>query len=250
MIVLAVQDERAAGGVDVARADRSGYFDAMADLAAVSGYAVVVAFTTLPVLAVIAVLLDSGKASRGWAVTCGYALGLAVVFAAASFGLGQLPLPRLRVRGVTELAAGTLLLLLAAGLWLWRRHRAARRPRTEADHRRPRKAHPLSSPRATFVGVQFAFHPENLALTFAAASHITELTWPGRIATAVWFALVGVSTVAIPSFAFGVAGDRTRDRLAKLRTAIDTHSFVLTELLLAAVGALLVGLGLWRVLSL
>jgi hypothetical protein len=37
----------------------------MAQLASVVGYAVVVAFTTLPVLAVIAVLLDTGRPARG-----------------------------------------------------------------------------------------------------------------------------------------------------------------------------------------
>lgn len=228
--------------------DRTGYFDAMADVAAVSGYAVVVAITTLPVLAVIAVLLESGTASRGWALTGGYAVALALVFAAASFGLGQIPLPRLRVRGVTELAAGILLLLVAVGLLGWRRRRAGR-PRHDKA-RRSHPSRPLSMTRAVALGAQFAFHPENLALTFAAATHVTDVAWQERVATAVWFAVVGVSTVALPSLAFAVAGDRMRDRFVRLRDGIVAHSFVLTELLLGAVGVLLVGLGLWRVLSL
>ncbi len=214
-------------------------------LGAVSGYAVVVAITTLPVLAVIAVLLETGKAARGWQLTAGYAVGLTALFAAASFGLGRLPLPHVRIRGVTELAAGVLLLAAAGGFWLWRRSRAGRPPRTPT-----RRTHPaMTGARAILVGAQFALHPENLALTFAAASHVIDVGAAERIGFAVWFAAVGVSTVAVPSLAFAVAGERTRERLTRIRTAIDAHGVLITVVLLSAVGALLVGIGLWRVLS-
>ena len=61
----------------------------MAQLAAVVGYAVVVAFTMLPVLTVIAVLLDTGQPERGWQLTAGYAAGLIALFVLASFGLAS-----------------------------------------------------------------------------------------------------------------------------------------------------------------
>ena len=218
----------------------------MADLASVSGYGLVVAVTTLPVLAVIAVLLDSGRASRGWVFTAAYALGLVVVFAAASFGLSQLRLPRLQAPGVTSLAAGVVLLLVLAALWLWRRGRpiatAPVPPVPAAAHMGPR--------RAGLIGLQFAVHPENLALTFAAAAHVIDFSTAERLLTAVWFAIIGVSTVAIPTLAFAVSGGSTRARLTRVRDAIAAHKMLLTELLLAVAGLGLVVLGLWRVLRL
>lgn len=220
----------------------------MADLASVTGYAIVVAITALPVLGVIAVLLDSGRAARGWVFTGCYASGLVVVFVVASFGLAQLQIPRLRVRGVTELAAGVLLLAVAGTLWLVRRRHASR-PHGAAV-RPARSAAPVGARRAAVIGLQFAMHPENVALTFAAAAHVTDLPAALRVVSALWFALVGVSTVALPTVVFAVSGHKTRQRLATLRDRIDARKVLLTEVLLTVVGLLLIVLGLWRMLSL
>jgi threonine/homoserine/homoserine lactone efflux protein len=220
---------------------------AMAQYGAVVGYAVVVAFTVLPLLAVIAVLLDSERPARGWQLTAGYAFGLGMLFTAASFGLAHLPLPRLGDLGLVEALAGAALLLVAGALWLWRRHRA-RDPRPPRAHGTP-SAHQMGAGRAVLVGAQFAIHPENLALTFAAATHVANLTDPQRLVAAALFALVGVSTVALPTVAFTLAGDRTRDRLTALRRAVERHGPLLTEVLLTAAGLVLLGLGCARLLA-
>jgi Sap, sulfolipid-1-addressing protein len=220
----------------------------VAQFAAVGGYAVVVAFTVLPVLAVIAMLLDSRKPSRGWELTAGYAVALGALFAAASFGLARLPFPRLSISGVTEVVAGLLLLAVAGGLWLWGRQRASR-PRRSSTAQAP-SARNIPESRAVLVGAQFAVHPENLALTFAAAAHVADLGALERLAAAVLFAVIGVSTVALPTLAFAIAGERTRDRLSRLRDAIEARRLLLTELVVAAIGLLLVGIGTWTILSL
>lgn len=219
----------------------------MAQLAAVGGYAIVVAFTMLPILAVTAVLLDSGRAARGWQLTAGYAVGLAVIFVAASFGLARLSLPSLRDHGAIELSAGVVLLLVAAGLWWWRRTRAGRPHRPGRGHRPV--ADRISARRSVLVGLQFAVHPENLALTFAAAAHVTDLTEVQRLGAAMFFTAVGVSTVVGPTIAYTVAGDRTKERLTRLRDAITEHGALLAEVLLAAAGIVLVVLGLVQTLS-
>jgi hypothetical protein len=103
--------------------------------------------------------------------------------------------------------------------------------------------------RAVLVGAQFAIHPENLALTFAAASHVADLADSQRFAAAVLFALVGVSTVALPTLAYTVAGDRTRDRLTELRRAVERHGPLLTEVLLTVAGLVLLALGSARLLA-
>lgn len=219
----------------------------MAQIVAVGGYAAVVAFTVLPFLAVVAVLLDSGNPRRGWELTAGYALGLLAVFAAASFGLARVHLPRLRDTGVVEVIAGALLLLIAGGMWWWRRDgTATHRP---ARPRRRRPASEIGTGHTVLLGAQFAVHPENLALTFAAASHVTNVTDPQKVAAALVFVAIGVVTVALPTLAFSIAGDRTRDRLAQLRRSVDQHGPMLTEVVLAVVGLILLGLGLWSVLS-
>jgi hypothetical protein len=104
--------------------------------------------------------------------------------------------------------------------------------------------------RAVLVGLQFAVHPENLALTFAAAAHVSDLAASQRLTAALLFAAIGVSTVALPTFAFRVAGDRVRDRLDRLRQAILAHGLLITRVLLAACGVFLVALGAWNLFSL
>lgn len=213
----------------------------MAQLAAVVGYAVVVAFTMLPVLMVTAVLLDTGRPERGWQLTAGYAAGLVVLFVLASFGFARLSLPRFRDAGGVEIVAGLLLLVVAIGLGYWHPHRSGTRTHTTKT---------MTVRRAVLVGLQFAVHPENLALTFAAAAHVSDLPASTRLAAALVFAAVGVSTVALPTLAFQVSGDRIRDRLDRLRTAILAHGLLITRVLLAACGVFLVGLGLWSLFSL
>ena len=208
--------------------------------ATVAGYAVVVAFTTLPILAVIAVLLDTGRPARGWQLTAGYAAGLVVLFVLASYGLARVSLPQFRDAGGIEIVAGLLLLAIAFALGYWHPHHTATRAHTTK---------PMTPRRAVLVGLQFAVHPENLALTFAAAAHVSDLPASQRLASALVFAAIGVSTVALPTFAFRVAGERIRDRLDRLREAIITHGLLITRLLLGGCGVLLVGLGLWNLFT-
>ena len=212
----------------------------MAQLAAVVGYAVVVAFTMLPVLTVIAVLLDTGRPARGWQLTAGYAVGLVALFVLASFGLAQLSLPRFRDAGGIEIVAGLLLLATAVALGYWHPHRSTTKAHT---------AKPMTARRAVLVGLQFAVHPENLALTFAAAAHVSDLATTQRLTAALLFAAIGVSTVALPTFAFRLAGNRIRDRLDRLRHAILAHGLLITRVLLAACGVFLVALGVRNLLA-
>lgn len=212
----------------------------MGHYATVAGYAVVVAFTTLPVLAVIAVLLDTGRPARGWQLTAGYAAGLIVLFVAASFGLARVSLPQFRDAGGIEIVAGLLLLAIAIVLGYWHPHHTATKAHT---------AKPMTPRRATLVGLQFAVHPENLALTFAAAAHVSDLPAGERLTSALIFTAIGVSTVALPTFAFRVAGERIRDRLDRLRQAILRHGLLITRLLLGACGVFLIALGLWNLFS-
>jgi hypothetical protein len=78
----------------------------MAQLATVPGYALVVAFTMLPVLTVISGPSDTGPPERGWQLTSGYAGGLVALLILAAFGLGGVSLPRFRDAGGVEIVGG------------------------------------------------------------------------------------------------------------------------------------------------
>ena len=213
--------------------------------ASITGYAVVVAFTTLPILAAIGVILGTRRASSGGWLAAGYAVGLAVVFVLAGLGAGRLRWPAwASPNAVVEVGAGIVLVVVAAVWALWERHRQLLG--TPPSHRflaRVRRLGPLS---CILVGFQFAFHPENLILTVAAASHTAQTPWPGRALVVLWFCLVGVSTVLVPTFMYVASADRARARLESLHAWLGTHGVLITIALVFVAGLVLIAFGWWR----
>lgn len=223
--------------------------DTLSAFLAVTGYGLVVAFTTLPVISVIAVLLGTKKAANGVWFTVSYAIGLAIVFTLASIGVDQIRWPRTRTpSGVLEVCAGALLLLVAGGWWLWSRRRS-RHPKEESDSGFLRWMSSIGPVTCALVGFQFAFHPENLVLTVAAASRTAGLDGPGTVAVLVWFCVVGVSTVAVPTILYAASGEQARARLEAIQDWIRRHGSTLTIVLLLGVGLVLIGLGVYDIVT-
>ncbi|NUL44515.1 hypothetical protein F7P69_04805 [Cellulosimicrobium funkei] len=216
-------------------------------LLAATGYGLVVAFTTMPVISIIAVLLGTKKTSNGVWLTIGYASGLAVVFVLAVAGVSELPWPHLRrPSGVFDVLAGILLVIVAGGWWLWSR-RQPRAQARESDNRFMRWLASLGPTSCAMVGFQFGFHPENLVLTIATARTTIDLGWAMTLVVLAWFCLVGVSTVVGPTLMYASSGDRAAERLATLRDWIRVHGPTLTVVVLLLAGAALIGLGVWRI---
>ncbi|MFW6599192.1 GAP family protein [Propionibacteriaceae bacterium Y2011] len=196
----------------------------------------------------IAVLLGTKRAASGAWLTIGYAAGLAILFALGALGAQQIAWHPLRGNsGVFELFAGVVLLFVATVWLIWDRRRAPR-PEHKSGNRFLDWLSTLGPFSCLVVGFQFAFHPENLILTFAAAGTTRQLNLLPTVLILVWFCVVGVSTVAVPTVLYVTSGESARTKLKSVRDWIDAHGAMLTVVLLYGVGALLTGLGLYNLL--
>lgn len=213
----------------------------------VTGYALVVAFTTMPVLSVLAVLLGTRRASRGLWLSAGYAVGLAVVFGIATLGVDRVSwVRRFYPTGLFNLVAGLLLILVAVAWWFWDRRKKARATSSTANSKFLDWMGTLGPFSCSAVGFQFAFHPENLVLTFAAAGQVLNMRFIPATVVMVWFCLIGVSTVAVPSLIYAQSGDRARAWLESVRDWLQANGTTITVALLLAVGVALTAVGVYQ----
>ena len=90
-----------------------------------------VAFTALPLVTVVALLLDTRRPVVGWVFTGSYAAGIFLVYVFFSIGAVGIGIPAIAPDGATEIAAGVILLGTATVLALMppRPHRERARTR-------------------------------------------------------------------------------------------------------------------------
>ncbi|MFV0435250.1 MAG: GAP family protein [Leucobacter sp.] len=210
-----------------------------------SGYGAITAFHTLPILTVIALLLSVRKVSVGIWFAAGYVLGLALVFGLAMFGVKQF----FSLRGFDpswylDIAAGLVLIVSAIAWWCWRRKRpTARTHRLASLLSTLQRMGPLG---AALIGLQFAFHPDCLLLVVAAAGHTAQLSTLAKAGLALWFALLGSSTVIGVTLFYARAGVRAHTRLRILRIWIRNNAARIGFYLVLSIGAALIALGSWQ----
>lgn len=212
--------------------------------------ALTVAFTTLPIVATLAVLVNSRSSTRGWMITAGYFVGLTAVMSAATFGIlrvgsiGQAP-PLLPV---VEVLAGVALVVLGVIRLVRRRlgrSGSGRLSRLTSASRLVASFRRLTNPRTFAIGFSFALHPENLLLCAAASVRITggDLSIGERAVLVVAFALVGISTVAIPTLLYGVSADHVRPALQRVSAWLSRNTGTVTSVIIIAIGVVLIILG-------
>lgn len=212
---------------------------------AVTPYALVVAFTTMPVLSVLAVLLGTRRASRGLWLATGYAAGLLIVFTLAELGIAEISwIRRFHPTGLFNLAAGLLLILVAVLWWIWDRRRVAGAEGLRSSNKFLDWMGTLGPFSCGLIGFQFAFHPANLVLTIVAAREVVNLRGLPATLVMLWFCLVGVSTVALPSLFYARSGEGARARLQSVRDWLEANGTTITVTLVLAVGVALSLLGL------
>lgn len=211
-----------------------------------------VAFSTVPIMVMLALLLSPRRRRVGVAYLVGYAGGLAFVTVGFTAGLraiprGDQPLPDV-VIGVAEILIG------AAGLWfaIWsfvrgrrRRGEAGADPQLPAWLRRVGDLRPAS---ALLVGLALNLRPKALVLAAAAAlalnaGELTPLGW--AIGTAVYLA-IGLSTVAAPVIVVWRSGDRARPTLERTHDWVARNSYIVTTFVVTMVAVVLIGDGISR----
>ncbi|TXK16387.1 GAP family protein [Homoserinibacter sp. GY 40078] len=210
-----------------------------------------VAFSSVPIMAMLGILLSRWGRSSGPAYLLGYAIGLAVVTVGFTAGLRAIPrvaspIPPV-LFGVIELLLGAVCIATAVLSF-----RAARRSIRAGERREPslllRHAGNLRPVPAFGIGLALNLRPKALVLATAAAVALTagSITPVGWVIVTVVYLVIGLSTVAAPVFLAWREGERSRVVLERMRGWLEGNSYIVTSVVVFMVGVVLVGDGLTR----
>lgn len=213
---------------------------------AVLSFAVGVAISPVPIIAVILMLFSRRARVNGSLFAVGWAVALAVVsglaYALAEQGDASTSTTTTDVIAWGKIALGVLFLVLAVRTWRKRPApgAAGEMPRWMAgiDAFTPGKALGLS---VLLAGV----NPKNLMLSIAAGTSVAGLGLPGE---AVWslvvFVVVGTLSIAAPVVYYLVGGDGAKGRLDELKGWLAVHNDAVMAVLFLVFGADLIAKGL------
>jgi cytochrome c biogenesis protein CcdA len=207
-------------------------------------FAVGVAISPVPIIAVILMLVTPKARVNGPAFLVGWLLGLAVIGAlvlvfAGSANANDGGQPATWV-DVLKLVLGLLLVVVAARQWRGRPH---------GDEEPPAPTwmgaiDSFTPPKALGAGAVLAgANPKNLLLAIGAAAAIAQTAIPGgeqAVAYAV-FALIGTIGVATPIVIFFLLGDRAGPILERLKGWMAHQNGVIMAVLCLVIGAKLIG---------
>jgi len=210
--------------------------------------AIAVAFSTMPILAAIVILLSPyGSRSAipfliGWV---GGMFALALLMTALSQFLPESRLPRRtdRTIGWLEIAVGAALILV--GVW------TLLRSRKRSQHTIPKWMNSIEKlgPWSSFgFGILLNIRPKGLLLATAAGLALrADADSAAEVALVLGiYTLIGASTVAIPVLASVVARKEVQPRLVSAREWLLGHGEVLTSIILLFVGIIVIVVGIQR----
>jgi hypothetical protein len=210
-------------------------------------FAVGVALSPVPIIAVILMLVTPRARANGPAFVVGWLAGLAIVGAvvlllAKPADANDDGEPATWV-GVLKLLLGALLLLVALRQWQGRPHEGEEAPTPKwmgaIEAFTPGKALGAG---AVLAGA----NPKNLLLAVGAAAAIAQTGIPGgeqAVAYAV-FALIGTVGVGAPVVIYFALGDRSGPVLDRLKGWMGRHNAVIMSVLCLVIGAKLIGDGI------
>jgi threonine/homoserine/homoserine lactone efflux protein len=208
-------------------------------------FAVGIAISPVPIIAVILVLFSPRARSNGPAFVLGWALGLslvsAVVYILADAGDVATDQSASDSSYSIKLALGVLLLVLAFRNWR-KQSRAA-----DGGARTPKWMGAIDSftpVKTTALAVALtALNPKNLTLSIAAAASIAQAgasTAQAVVALVVFVVLASV-TIAAPVAVYLTGGDRAASTLDGWKAWLSDHSAAVMGGLFLVFGALLIG---------
>ncbi|WP_396641503.1 GAP family protein [Microbacterium sp.] len=201
-----------------------------------------VAFTTIPIVTTIVVVLSSGTSRPGWLITIGYAAALLVIVGLFAGVLHAVRLPQFGDKtliGWIEVVAGLLMVTLGI-IQIVRRRNAP--PRTSPLVRGVRNLTPTLT---VALGASFAIHPEALLLTATAATRVRHED-PSLLVLVIMLAVfvaASVSTVAGITVLFSVARGGVRARMERFQDWIERDSGFVMSIVLVLVGVFVLLLG-------
>ncbi|CAN5154695.1 GAP family protein [soil metagenome] len=211
--------------------------------------ALAVALSSIPIIAVILILLSPTPPAIGISFLVGCAAGVFLVVAALSIGFRFVPQPTATHpplwQGIVEIVAGAALTVYAAASW-YRSSKRVTEPSLPKWMAALNHLNPFSS---LGVGFALAFRPKNLLLSIAAGVEIgsaglgvAESLIPLGI-----FTVVGVCTVAGPVIGYVILGKKIEATLQATREWIVRNNQGITSVVLILSGVVILGAGLARV---
>ncbi len=209
-------------------------------------YAVGVAISPVPIIAVILMLGTPKARSNGPAFAAGWVAGLvavSVIVLAAASGASNPDSGSSTTVDWIKLVFGLLFVAMAARQW-------TQRPRAGVEPAVPKWMQAIDgfAPAKSlgFGLVLSAANPKNLALTVAAAGSIAQAGLSGgqeAVAVAV-FVILGSLTVAGPVLFYLFASDKATKPLETIKDFMSAHNAVIMMVLLLVLGAKLLGAGI------
>jgi len=210
-----------------------------------------VAFSSVPIMAMIVILLSPRGQVSGITYLVGYGVGLAVVTVGFTAGIRALPegdaQPSSFWIGIAEIVIGASFVIFAVLSFV----RTRRRLRGAAIVRMPawlRRAGELGPVSSFAVGLVLNVRPKALVIATAAAlalnsAELTPVAW--AVDTAIYL-VIGLSTVAAPVIVVWRSGERARAVLERARDWLEHNSYIVTSIVVIMVGVVLIGDGLTR----
>lgn len=188
-------------------------------------YAVGIAASPIPIVAVIMMLFSPRPRVNSAVFTSTWVLGIAAIVSVTTAvpGLGADAESRSTGRGVLRIAIGVVFLLLAVRNW--RRRPAAGEEPSTPPWLRPDAATGLRA--AVALGVVLSvLNPKDLALAASGGAAIgaEDLAPAAAAGAVVVFTLVAVSTVVLPVVVYAIAGDRAASPLDRSRSWLLRHN--------------------------
>jgi hypothetical protein len=210
-------------------------------------YAIGVAVSPIPIIAIILMLVTPRAKSNGTALAVGWVLGLALVgtivlVLAAGKNYSSSSGPTQTV-SIIKLVLG--LLLLGAAVRNWRE-----RPKPGEAPKMPKWMDAIdafTAPKALGIGILLsAVNPKNLALSAAAGLSIAQagISTGKEAGVLIVYIALAASTVLAPLVVYVAMGDRAATILGGWRTWLATNNAVVTALLMLVFAVVLIGKGI------
>ncbi len=205
------------------------------------------AFSWLPVTGLVVLMLAGSGMARVWAFVAGRVFGLALITVAFVAGARALPAPRSApslegpVVAGAEVTAGVA--LVAVGLVAW-----LRRSRTRSEPAWRRRLNEASLPAVFLTSLVVDLQPKGLVLGLASGVVVRAGSMPvaEAVLAVVVYLAVAASSVLLPLVATYAAPARTRRWLRAAQAWLNDYGSVLTAVVVAAVGVVLVVDGVAR----
>lgn len=210
--------------------------------------AIAVAVSSVPIMAMIIILLSPRRDESALPFLIGWVLGIAVVVSLCTLGAQAVPTSRSPRQPETAVALGEILVgsaivVVAIIAWI----RARRNPSADM----PKWLNTVGSfgPWSSF-GVAFALNlrPKGLLLAIAAGLAIRgdEISLGESVVVIAIYTIVGASTVAVPIIVTLAAPKRMEPRLVRARDWLARNSGAVTAVILLLIGVVIIFTGIGR----